>query len=350
MTASAPTVLRFDERIDWLRARRISGSDVATLLDIRIEGVPRYRSAWDILERLQGIVSDDAPTPEQQRGRDYESYVLRRYVAETGTPAVANPDFTLYVRDEWASATPDALSPIVATPDLVVELKTDAVRSRWGQPCVIPRWDPSIASTVRVDYYLQAHHTAVVVGVDAADLAVLLPSGRDPFQFELRVYRILRDPDLEERMNTRLSRWWRDHVVGGQPLPADGSMSASRILASHIGEDRIKADPSTQRGARLLQLAAAYETARQQFDAFDDARSQWEREKRRLGQELILAAGRGARRIDLPRGHITLVRSQGASKLDEDGLLADHPDLADVLDRYRSPGRPFTFPKLGGMK
>jgi putative phage-type endonuclease len=316
---------RFRSHEAWLRARRIGSSDVAPIL-----GLSPYRSAWDVYERLVHGRQEDAGDAAR-RGQLLEPYVLRRYSAETGRPVRRAPPFTLFDRDEWATATPDAFGDDEVP---VVEAKTDRHRERWGEPTTITRWEPATEKIVRPDYYLQVQHQLFVLDAPAADLAVLLP-GDDPFLPELRVYRIERDLEVEAALVERLRGWWQQHIVGKEPPPFDGSFAATRYLT------RRQRMGSRRAVAAEAQLAAEYEAARRMED-------DWSRRRKQLSQQIVAAAGDVAQ-LDLPVGRITIVRNEGRSTLDERALLADHPELAGVLDQYRRRGEPYTYPRISGV-
>lgn len=315
-------------RQEWLSARRIGSSDVPALL-----GLSRYRGPWDVRERLVDGRSDDSTSPDAERGVLLEPVVLRRYARASGNVVERTPN-TLWTREDWASATPDALVPRMRRGDLVVEAKTDRRAERWGEPQTIERWETGCEAIVRPDYYLQVQHQLWVLDLLVADLAVLVP-GDDPFLPELRVYRLLRDEEVVASLVERLSAWWRKHVVAGAPLEADGSAAASRWLA--------RMERSGSRPARPgeVALAAAFETAgRTEREARET--------KHRLGQ-LLAAVAAPAKRLDLPVGHVTIVTSAGRSTLDERALLADHPELAPVLDEYRRAGDPTVHARIYGL-
>jgi predicted phage-related endonuclease len=319
-------VHQYRSREEWLQHRRIGSSDVAAIL-----GLSRYRGPWEVLERLRGEAPFEPSTPDQERGRRLEPVVLRRYAQACGLEVTPTPAHTLYTREDWASATPDAL----ARGGLVIEAKTDRHASRWGEPATIERWTPDAERVVRGDYYLQVAHQLWVLDAPAADLAVLVP-GDDPFLPELRVYRILRDRELEARLTHRLRTWWNVHVVQGEMLDPDGSPAASRLIASNVGTGTRRATP------QLVALAAQYEVARRNAD-------EWDRAKRRLGQELVVEAGANCDRIDLPVGRVAIVRTEGRTTLDERALLADHPELAPVLAEYRRRSSPTVYPRISGL-
>jgi putative phage-type endonuclease len=313
---------RYESREAWLRARRIGSSDVPALL-----GLSRYATAYDVWDRLVHGVVPSEPSADQERGIRLEPRVLATYAERTGRKVERTPPHTLYTRDAWATSTPDAL----ADGRLVVEVKTDRKPERWGPEGTIERWDEIAATMVRPDYFLQVQHQLWTLDLWAADLAVLLP-GEDPFLPELRVYRILRDEELVARLVARLVAWWHRHVVGREAPPLDDSDAAGRALA------RVERDGSRRATADEERLALAYATHAMEEKLAKEG-------KRRVGRELVVAAG-GARQLELTAGQVTIVTGTSSTQLDEGALLEEHPELAAVLDRYRRPGQPYTYPRV----
>lgn len=313
---------RYPDRETWLAHRRIGSSDVAALL-----GLSHYSGPWDVYERLVLGAPPDEPSPEQLRGVRLEGRVLATYAQVTGRRVQRTPPHTLYTREDWSTSTPDARSD-----ERLVEAKTDRNAHRWGPEERIRRWEPGVEQIVRPDYWLQVQHQLWTLDERVADLAVLLP-GEDPFLPELRVYTIDRDEDAVERLVERLRGWWRRHIVGREPPELDGSDAAGRALA------RIERQGSRPATAHELGLALTYELLARQEKAAKDA-------KKAAGRLLVASAG-ATRRLELPgRGHVTVVSSVSSAHLDEGALLADHPELAEVLAAYRRPGHPYAFPRV----
>jgi len=330
-----PARTTYPTRLDWLRARRIGSSDVPAIL-----GVSRYATRFDVWDRLVNGVDDEGePNEAQSRGLRLEPRVLATYERETGRTLERIPPHTLWSRDRWATSTPDSL--VVDDPDegiVNLEVKTDRDASRWGPPATIARWDDFARATVRPDYYLQTQHQMWTLELGATDLAVLLP-GDDPFLPELRVYRVIRDEALVERMVARCSEFWDRHVATRLPPPIDHSEAAGRLLAQLYRGGRRRAT------AEEVRVATAYLGAAQMEKTAKD-------EKRKLGRWLVASAGT-TRELELPSGRVTVVAGQSSDTLDEHALLAEHPELEELLARYRRSGAPFVYPRVtvnGGRK
>jgi predicted phage-related endonuclease len=315
----------YRSREEWLRARRIGSSDVPLIL-----GLSRYGTGYDVWDRLVFGVRPEPLSADQDRGIRLEPRVLATYAQRTGRPVTATPPHTLYAREEWSTSTPDARSD-----ELLVEVKTDRLAHRWGPETEIDRWDAGAEKHVRPDYYLQVQHQLWTCEAPAADLAVLLP-GEDPFLPELRVYRLHRDDELLGRLTDRLRGWWQRHVVAQVPPELDDSAAAARALAQVERSGSRRASRDEERLAALYAELAEREKQAQEA-------------KRTAGRQLVQLAGE-AQRLELAAGHVTIVQGTSHEQLDERALLADHPELVEVLARYRREGTEYAYPRVTARK
>lgn len=337
MTVSAPQ--RLASREEWLRARKIGSSDAAAVLGVSVypAGSPYRSTAFDVWEEKVGLAPAErhADQVHARRGQRLEPRLLRTFEALIGERVERPQGFTLYRREDWATATPDGLRPRRRR---VVETKTDRQRERWGPACRIERWEADTARIVRPDHFLQTQHLLWVTGYEACDLVVLLPpdpDGDDPFTPELRVYDVARDDELLARMVPRLRSFWRDHVLTRTPPPLDDSDAAERYLARlQRGETRRAAPYEEQLAAYYLASAGLEKAAKEQ--------------KRAAARGLLQLSGSASRLELASGGHVTIVQRNAAAQLDEGALLADHPELSNVLERYRRPGNVYAYPVVRG--
>lgn len=325
----AVTVHTLPSRSAWLAARRIGGSDVATVLGVS----PWDRTTeWDLYERLAlRLIRDDPPTAAMERGTRLEPRVIDSYQQATGTRLRRPKPNTLWTREPWASASIDAGVP----GELVVEAKTARNRNGWGEPTVIERWTPEAAQVVRAHYALQVYHNMRVLGVEVGDLAVLLPPEDDPFDPpELRVYRLLRDPELEERLVDRLAAWWDERVVRRVPPPWDGSAAADRVL------DTLPRGLGRREARTIESLVATY------YDYAARMSRYWEAERKKAGQMLVGYA-QGYDGLDLPGGgKVTIAYATSGGEVDMQRLAEERPDVVEVLGWYETPTRTTRYPRV----
>lgn len=315
--------VRHTSREAWLAGRRCGSSTVAAIL-----GISRYRSALDVyLELVEGYRPPQVEV--QTRGQRWEPVVLHLYGQQTGRIPLAPTAHTTWLGPEdWTSATPDAF----ADDDLglgrgLVEAKTDLHHELWGEPTTIEAWDDSYADVVRVDYAVQAYWQLYVLDAPWVDLAVLLP------RYELRVYRLLRDLDYEQDLVSTVAEWWTRHIVGRTPPPLDNSRTFRNWLGG-IGStgQTLPASPV------MVQVAAEHSEIHRTIKMLEQRRDA-------LGNVLLSAIGDNDA-IELPDGRtVRCERRSGRVTVDRKAILAERPDLYDIVERNTNYGEPYAYPK-----
>lgn len=315
----------------WISNRGVGSSDVPAIL-----GLSPYKGPYDVWMRLQGRGLRDDPDEDMRRGTRWEPLVLAVYAGDTGRLVRKPPAHATWRHPEvrWATASPDALV-VDERRSGAVEAKTDRNTERsWGQAGTIHRWDDAAAQRVRIDYALQSYWQAWVCDLAFVDLAVLLP------YYELRVYRMERDLELERALVARVSAWYERHVVGREPPPLDGSDAASADLRRRFEGGRGARRASA--GERVL--AIEYESARLLAKQIGERRKV-------LGQQLVAVAG-DHDVLELGHGtaRVRIVRAGGRMDLDEKALLKARPDLRAVLDLYRRPADDTAYPLIQDLE
>jgi putative phage-type endonuclease len=326
--------IRSSSRADWLRTRRIGASDVAALL-----GKSPYRTPWDVWMRLTGREKETRQLPQQGRGVRWEPIVLDLYQAETELPARRPPEHTTWTRDDrpYLSATPDAFTLDGGRRGLV-EAKTDVHVAEYGEPTVIERWTADCAEIVRPVYALQAYaQLAVVDEAHFVDLAVLLPF------YELRVFRLLRDLEVEAQLVDTVHDWYAKHVAGDEAPEIDGSDACRGYLHDAFPRRAELRDASDNERLLAERIAALDE-------AIDEAKD----ERKRVAAVLQESIG-DAYGITLgPKGKhqpkALVIRSKGQSTLDKDALLEARPDLGSVLEQHTRQGDPYAYLRLYNVR
>lgn len=217
----------------------IGGSDIPLIL-----GVSPYGGPFAAYRRIVEGYSTDETAP-MKRGKLFEPVVRSMYVDETGATLETNPGPMLSKKHPFMHASVDDLATRDGA-EIVCEYKTASFRmlSAWGQG----------ADEVPQDYLCQVGWYLAATQRAAADLAVLI--GGDEF----RVYRIVRDMELEALMLQQAERFYRDHILPKRPPPDDGSASYSDWLTKRYPESRgniLEATPEIDAAARALAKARA---------------------------------------------------------------------------------------------
>jgi predicted phage-related endonuclease len=299
----------------WLAARRIGASDVAKIL-----GVSSWGTGWDVWTRLTGQAPPRGPeTVDQARGHLWEPVVIDLYGRQFGVDARPAPPGTLIEGPEdWCTISPDGFVFDEVGVGLV-EAKTDRVGGHWGESTEIERWTPEGEDLVRPDYALQCYAQMFGADVPFVDLVVLLPF------YELRSFRLWRDPVVEAELVAELRGWWDRHVVGREAPDVDGSKACSAWVSERF---RVPAPPRKATEDEV-ELAA-------RIGALDRAAKSAKAERDELANRLLLSMD-GAKSIDLsglaPKAKAVVVAPSASSTLDAKALEAAHPTLD--LSPYR---------------
>lgn len=172
-------------RSDWLAKRRkgIGGSDAAA-----IAGLSPWKTPLEVyLDKIgEGV---DEETPDMRRGTLFEPVVRQMYCDATGRTVEKPGGILVHPKIRWMLANLDG----IASGDRLAEFKTARTRQGWGDPgsSDVPMW-----------YMLQVQHYLAVTGFAWADLAVLFGD------FELAIYPIESDTDLQELLIEREAEFW----------------------------------------------------------------------------------------------------------------------------------------------
>jgi hypothetical protein len=231
---------------------------------------------------------------------------------------------------EWATASPDALVLDGDTGETLgaVEAKTDGspARSVWGESQQIERWSEHTATVIRPDYALQCYYQAWVCGFPWVDLAVLLP------WYELRIYRVHRDPEVAAALEDQLGAWHRRHVVEREPPPIDGSDACVDWL-----RDRFRG------GAGPRQATDHEATQIRRYAALRATITEAEKEAKELKGHLIAAAGDAdciaIGEVSKGSPRLTISRQAGRVGAYDVDRIAHEYRIGDV-ESYRKPAGP----------
>lgn len=305
-------------RDGWLSRRRIGSSDVAKIL-----GLSSFGTGFDVWTRLSGRARPRAPqTEDQTRGHEWERTALLAYGEQTETirEVLAPGPYDLHVGPEaWATATPDGYARDEFAGWGLVEAKTDRhAGGKWGESGDVPEWNAAAAERVRPDYAVQVYHQLWVTGAPWCDLVVL-----GPF-YDLRRYRIWRDPLVEEQLLEALREWVRRYLVEDVPPPLDGSDAATEYLS-----DRFRLSTAGTRPATVgeVHLATLYNAAGESIRVAESTRKQ-------AAQLLLGAIGHGTGLTIGDTGKVSVVRPSPRRRLKEKRLREERPELVEILDEY----------------
>ena len=203
------------------RLSGLGGSDAGAIV-----GVSPWASAFDVFARLRpDVVPCEGMRVESEPAR--WGTVLEAPIADVyrerehaAGSCIELAEVTMTLRHpgrEWMLAHPDRLISGGGKPPGVLEVKTAGIRQAH-------RWGDEDSGEIPEEYRCQVAHYMAVTGLPRADVAVLL-GGQ-----ELRVYRLVRDPELEELLIEALEDFWTKHVQPGIPPPIGESPRAAEWI------------------------------------------------------------------------------------------------------------------------
>jgi len=203
-----------DERLAWLQRRRagIGASDVAGIL-----GISSHSSQWSIWAEKSGLLPlDTTHTNEQRFGIYAELMVAPWFLEETGLHVIGAQTECVSPEAPWQMCTLDgfvAESPNSSSDDALglIEIKSRQPGKRWE---IIP-----------ADIQAQCQWQMLVTGYSRVWIAVLMGRRLDVHDLERN------DGDIAF-IQSRVERFWRDHVLAGDPPPTDGHQATLDAIAA----------------------------------------------------------------------------------------------------------------------
>lgn len=253
------------EREAWVADRMagLGGSEVAAVV-----GEHAQKSALDVwAEKTTGATTfqDNVRT---RVGRQLEPVLLSWY--GTGAPlwerpggplVIAKPPTTYHRDRPWQRGSADGLAyypeqvvslgpgvDLITSPlrvDHLVEIKTHG----WFASRTYNTLDDGIPVEVPNDKRIQCAWYMALYEIDRCHLVALIDTHIQ------RTYVIHRDREVEAYLLEEAERFWRVHVIGGEPPTPDGSASFGRYLAQRFkthSADLIGSTPEVDRAARQL--------------------------------------------------------------------------------------------------
>lgn len=347
-----------------LRRSGITATDVA-----KIVGQSPYGCAEDVRLDKMGVGRPFIPNERVKWGNLLEGPIRDDYAQRHGVDIVSGDDIgTLtHPTEPWAMATPDGIVHIPWEKPQVRLLNLDRNGNRpirgwegkthtswlshlYGDPGsdVVPPWE-FIQCAWNI-WVCSAHYG---IQIDRWDLTVFL----DGLPVD---YTIHRDSELELALVEASRQFHEVHVLGGEPVPPDGSEAYSEILALRW--------PKHEPGEIIEATAEHLETIGR-LKTLRDHRKELEESEEAAKQQLKLAIG-SAEAIQWAEGaktkKITWKRSRDSERIDykalsEDlrglierseldamtpGEIAEELDRLEALRSYVKPGsRPFNVPR-----
>lgn len=203
--------MNIEERKLWLEARKkgIGASEVAAIL-----GLSPWSSPIQVWARKKGFAEEPADNLRFKVGRKLEGPIAELY-AERCKVQLEKPNPALLIH-------PDV--PLVGTPDRFVVNQDIGVEIKTADVSQAHLWGEDGTDQIPQFYLTQVAAYLALTGWEAWDVAVLI--GLSDF----RVFRIVRDIEVQEYILESVKIWWDRFIVGGEEPPLDGSEETSEFL------------------------------------------------------------------------------------------------------------------------
>lgn len=278
---------------EWLRERKsgIGGSDAGAIC-----GLNPYRSPIAVYQDKISTETDDTDNESMRQGRDFEDYVARRFMEETGKKARrAN---VIYKSREYPFLFAN-VDRIIIGEDAGLECKTASAYSA-------DKWKDG---HIPESYQLQCHHYMAVTGAKAWYIAVVI-LGKD-----FLWHRIERDENLIQNLVSIESDFWNNHVIPRIMPEPDGSESSERLIREMTG----KAMPEKE-----IPLTGFDRQLKRRME-ITELMDKLDTEKKTIEQKLKLYMG-DAETAENDRYRVTWKNSQ-TERLDAKALKQEHPEI-----------------------
>lgn len=231
-----------------LRAQGIGASEVAAIL-----GLDPRRDAFAVWARKLNLVDEPESNIRMRKGKYFERGIVEWYSDETGNKT-AWSDVTRQNRDRsWQVATPDAY---VSDADGLFCGGVDAKLVAWDKR---EDWGEPGTDVVPDHYAIQNQWTCSTVDMPWWDIAAALGD-------ELRIYRIHRDPAIEEVLLETVEKFWNVNVLGRTQPPIGATDTATAYLKKRFPKHVEPLRVATPEEAELM---AAYKLVREEWDEME---------------------------------------------------------------------------------
>lgn len=176
-------------------ARRLGGSTIAAAL-----GVSRWKSPLDAYLEVRHEAPEVESSEDIDRGVFLEPSLLQWAKKKTGIEWVKPEMPIVSPLNQWFTFSPDGLSPDGRE---VLEIKAPHPRTR-------DDWGDEGSADVPIEYLLQGAWGVAITGAAGCHFAALIDG-------KLKLFRYVRDLDLELKLLSRASAFITEHVIPGKP-------------------------------------------------------------------------------------------------------------------------------------
>lgn len=305
-------------RDEWLAWRRqgIGASDVAAIL-----GLSPWQSAWSVWASKANLAEDDHESESMEFGRRAEPMVGPWFHELTGLHIAGEQTRCSHPADPWKRCTVDGFV-VESTPDTenevgaemlvsVAEIKTTSDPAKKWADDGIP-----------VHYQTQAAWISHVTGIPTVHFVVVhLAYGRP----QLRVYEYTPPADDVALVVERVTRFWTEHVLTGDPPPVDDHPATTTAL-NHAWPDA-EPDPPVEADDELLAVVRELDAVRSHIRA--------DKKRAEALENIVKARLQDRTELVYDGALVCSWRPQERRGLDAERVRAAHGDAYDTRSTFR---------------
>lgn len=277
---------------EWLQFRKqgIGGSDAGAIC-----GVNPYCTAMHVYLDKTTKEIETIDNEAMRQGREFEEYVARRFVEETGKK----------VRRANAIFYNEHYSFMIADVDRMIVGENAGLECKTVSPFMAEHWKEG---KIPLSYQMQCFHYMAVTGTDCWYIAALI-YGR-----EFIWHKIERDEEIIQNLIRLEKNFWENYVlVGNLPSP-DGSKVSDEVLADYYKES----DKST------IQLMGFDEKLKRRQE-LAELMERMEKEKKQIEQELKVYLG--AAEIAENEHYRVSWKAFSSNRIDTNRLKTEQPEI-----------------------
>lgn len=305
------------DRVEWLERRRrgIGGSDVAGVI-----GVSPWASPWSVWADKVGLtpLDESGVTDAMEFGTRAEPMMTEWFTDRTGLTVAGEQMELQHPERGWMLCTVDGLvfdAGTCTSGGVDDALGVHEIKTTTGTAA---EWDEDIP----VHYQCQAQWSMAVSGLERVWFSVLhLAFGRVAY----RTYEFDRDENEIKFLVERCSAFWHEHVLTGDPPPADKHRATTSALnvAWPDADGTVDADDEAHK-----LIADIHEADRWKDQCQADGDRLRNRLRALLGDNTDLVDRDGPK----PR-NLATYRWQQTKRIDSAALRKAHPEIADQFTK-----------------
>jgi len=240
------------DKEQWLRERKtyVGGSDIGAIV-----GVNPHKSCLDVyLEKVSEGVIEESTSEAAYWGNVLESVIAKEYAKRTGYRVEKPVGLIRHKEYPFIACNIDYWAIDRDGNSQILECKTaNQLKAQlWGE-----EWTNQIPDS----YQMQVAYYAAITGVERVDIAVLI-GGQD-----FRIYRYIRDVEVEKKVIEVAKKFWNDYVLKGIPPKAENREDIAKLFPKGNGLE-VRADELiTEKVSSLQDLRAHSEEITKQMNS-----------------------------------------------------------------------------------